>query len=62
MQSLNTFEDGGTIVGDDHFSFGSLDLNKCWNFTDRNKIDALSTILSIPLGPRDVRTASLIAG
>ncbi len=61
MEGLDTLQYCSTIVSNDCFSFGSLDLWTLEFFCGASHFH-YCTILSIPLGPKDVRTASLIAG
>ena len=60
MQRLDTLQYRRSIVGDDDFALLRLDLGSYLSMCIL--LNALArTILSIPLGPKDVRTASDIA-
>ena len=64
MQGLYALQNCRAVIRDDQFALGSLDL---WrgaldmNIVPMNQTKPSRTILSIPLGPSDVRTASLMA-
>jgi hypothetical protein len=60
MHGLNAPQNRGSIIRNDHFSLGCLDLRNIKDPGARSTWP-LPTILSIPRGPRDVLTASLIA-
>lgn len=70
MENLHLFKNGGTIISDGHVTFLILDLKKkkedCITLGRLQNVGehheaSLLTILSIPLGPRLVRTASATA-
>ena len=60
---MNALQDCCAIIGNNELALGCLDLREIrMRFDCLQAIkEALRTILSIPLGPNDVRTASLIA-
>ena len=57
MDDFHLLEDGGAIVGDEDLAFGVLDLKACYFELRKYGL----TILSMPRGPRLVRTTSATA-
>jgi len=57
MDDLHLLEDSGAIVGDDNSTLRILDL---YDFVVRD-VKIILTILSMPLGPREVLTTSATA-